>query len=42
MIIQATNFIEESEIQETLEKHGFEFQHLTPKNTVSTFFVTGS
>jgi hypothetical protein len=42
MIIQATNFIEESEIQETLEKHGFEFQYLTPKNTVSTFFVTGS
>ena len=41
MIIQATNFIEESEIEQYLEELGIEFQYLTPKNTVSTFFVTG-
>jgi hypothetical protein len=42
MIIRAENFIQENEILEELTKHGIEFQFLTPKNTLSTFYVTGS
>ena len=42
MIIRTNNFIQDAEVQQELEKYGIEFQYLKPKNTVATFYVTGS
>lgn len=42
MIIRTNNFIQDAEVQQELEKHGIEFQYLKPKNTVATYYVTGS
>lgn len=42
MIIRTNNFIQDAEVQQELEKYGIEFQYLKPKNTVATFYVSGS
>lgn len=42
MIIRTNNFIQDAEVQQELEKYGIEFQYLKPKNTVATYYVTGS